>query len=612
MKRILLNKKSPSYYAEKGRALLDTEQKSKGIAILDKGLAFYPNSVLIHYQYAVFEMDEQHWNEASHHFSFVVNTTNKTYKIPEVYLSYVEALEQTDQITKGIEVLQQGLKQMKSDKMESKLVELLQVEKRWEEATEIVIKSFEQKTHSLPIDQYILLSDLYIEQKEYVRADYILREAIKIEPNNINLLRRYANVALNRQDWLNSLERHKYLLRHADNDDETEFNMLIYNAMLTQLLGEHEKASQLYTYIYNNFQTLINEERDGYRKLTIFDNGESRIEFYKNLKQVNKIVVSFDSLYMNWHEPAFGFKFLQRQDVDIIAVRRREKGSFQQDLTQEDFVSAVKTLVDGYEDKIAYGHSLGGYSALYFASHINCRILSMAPRISIHPIFGRKSVDSKHEFKHNLTNDYNADISPIIVYDPKSKVDNNYIEGDVLKAFPNAILIELPYSGHGIARHLLRMGVLKDFIQTVIDGGIPKYNRKLKGESGNYIRLLGRECLKRGKLNLAINLSARAIDLLPDDKYSIKLQVDVLRKQNKYKEAFEFAKKANKRFPRDVYFYLILIDLYIEQEDLIAAERELKIAISKFGNRKTLVDREEKLSKVRDKIVNLSLDMFNE
>src|SRR5699024_1992289 len=114
----------------------------------------------------------------------------------------------------------------------------------------------------------------------------------------------------------------------------------------------------------------------------------------------------------------------------------RRKKTYQQDLTQEDFNHTLNKLVQGYEDKIAYGHSLGGYLSLYYASNLNCRILSLAPRLSIHPKFGRKSFVNEYPFNHNESNNYNDKISPIVVYDPKSPVDNKYVNEEVLKKFP--------------------------------------------------------------------------------------------------------------------------------------------------------------------------------
>src|SRR5699024_3118242 len=153
---------------------------------------------------------------------------------------------------------------------------------------------------------------------------------------------------------------------------------------------------------------------------------------------------------------------------------------------------------------------------------------------------------------------------PIIVYDPKNKMDNTYVKEALLTAYPNAETIELTYGGHGIARHLLRMGVLKDFILAVIDGEMPKYNRKLKGNSANYCRLLGRECLKRKKLNWAVSLADKSFALLPDDRYVVKFKLDVIKTTEGHEAALYFIKSKVVKYPRKLSFRIILIEHYVE------------------------------------------------
>src|SRR5699024_8710877 len=154
---------------------------------------------------------------------------------------------------------------------------------------------------------------------------------------------------------------------------------------------------------------------------------------------------TFDSINMEWDKQPFGFSLLKKKNIDIIAVRKRKKQTYQQDLTQEDFYNTVYKLMYFYTDKIAYGFSLGAYSALYYTSLLNCRILSLAPRLSIHPRYGRKNYISKYEFKHNLSIGYNDSISHVIVYDPKNKIDNNFVTREVMESFPNAHLVKIPY-----------------------------------------------------------------------------------------------------------------------------------------------------------------------
>src|SRR5699024_11586427 len=100
----------------------------------------------------------------------------------------------------------------------------------------------------------------------------------------------------------------------------------------------------------------------------------------------------------------------------------------------------------------------------------------------------------------------NKDISHIIVYDPKNELDNTYINRGIIPYFPKSVLIKVPYGGHGIAPHLLKMGGLKNFVLSFIMGEVPNYDRKLKGKSNIYFRNLGNQCLKHNKFTCSVNL----------------------------------------------------------------------------------------------------------
>src|SRR5699024_11120364 len=140
------------------------------------------------------------------------------------------------------------------------------------------------------------------------------------------------------------------------------------------------------------------------------------------------------------------------------------------------------------------------YTSLYYGSAVGCGVLSLAPRLSMHPLFGKKD-GGKEKFKHTMYLPYNDIIKPIIVYDPKQKMDNRFIEMNVKKAYPNATLIKVPYGGHGIAPHLLRTGQLKEFILTILnEQKAPVYNKKLRNKSNIYLRVLAQACFNRGKL----------------------------------------------------------------------------------------------------------------
>src|SRR5699024_8430706 len=164
-----------------------------------------------------------------------------------------------------------------------------------------------------------------------------------------------------------------------------------------------------------------------------------------------------------------------------------------------DFMRVVRPIVEGYKDKMSYGFSLGAYNTLYFASRLNCRILALAPRLSIHPTFGKTKVIPKHTFNQELQFKLNKDIAPIIVYDSKNPLDNRFINEGVIPYFTNAQLIKLNYSGHGVAPYLRDMEQLKSFLYAFLKHETPIFNKKLKNQPIYYYLNVAQECFKHKK-----------------------------------------------------------------------------------------------------------------
>lgn len=583
-------------------------QKSKQLLkkVIRKSLYVYPGNWRIHRKLAIFLGGEKKWKQAVLHWDKVYKN-RKAKLFPENYLQYATALKNNNKDSEAIEILMAALSKYPTNKQVIlALSHLFTSKKKWQQASGVLIKLFEIEDVLQPVTAYNDLATSYVKQGLFDRAMYIVGRGIQQFPGEESLINCYANIAIHQRKWDMAVNRLEHLQSiYADN---MPMDSLIMLSMLYQLKGDNRKAANLFQHVLKKHKQEIDTDKKGYRKIVLFDNGESRIEFYKNLKKVNQVVVTFDSLYMDWDEPSFGFNFILRQDADIVAVRKRKKGESQQYLTQEEFVETVQLLVDGYSDKVAYGHSLGGYTALYYASKLNCRILSLAPRISIHPIYGKKSAVEKQPFQHHLSHDFNEQISPIIVYDPKDKLDSTYVHNELLVSYPNAQLVKMHYGGHGIARHLLRMGLLKKFLLAVLEGEVPKYDRSLKSNSANYCRLLGRECLRRNKIKWAWDLCERSVQLLPKDRHVIKFRVDMLIKLNKMDEAIAYAKQSVRKVPNNLHVRLILIDLYIGKGELIYAEREVKAAVKKFKASPKLTKR---MTKIDSMWGEAALNYFN-
>src|SRR5699024_5408318 len=193
----------------------------------------------------------------------------------------------------------------------------------------------------------------------------------------------------------------------------------------------------LFKHVLENHRDDILEEKLDHRKLTIFNKVDTVIHFSKSPLPTSNVVIIFDSLYMTHKNSLYGFKLLKELKFVIIALLKRKKKKYQQDLSLEEFTETVQLLLKNYEDKIAYGFSLGAYLALYFTSNLNCRILAIAPRISAHPVYGKKGVIKKEDFNHKLFIDKNRNISPVILFDRRNKMDNKYINEQLKQVFPN-------------------------------------------------------------------------------------------------------------------------------------------------------------------------------
>lgn len=478
----------------------------------------------------------------------------------------------------------------KSIRLNKEQALLLMANKDWKYAIhqwEKLIVLYESKKRKIPIDVFVKLSTCYRKVRKHGASERIIVKGLELYKNNKKLWNTYALIAIERKQWKIASERFDHLFQNCTK--ELSVNIYIRASMVYQIIGDVKKSNEIFQKALQKHPSKIEKDTKGYRKIILFDNGESRIEFYKKLAVTERVVVTFDSINMVWGSSPFAFKLLSRQNVDIIAVRKRKKQTYQQDLTQEDFVKTVSTVTEKYTDKVAYGFSLGAYATLYFASLINCRILSISPRLSIHPVYGRKKIIPKFEFKHNISFPYNPDITPVIVFDPKNKLDNTYIEREVIKAFPNARLIKIPYGGHGMAPHLLKMGLLKEFVLTVVnEEGVPKYNRKNKLKSSIYFRLLGDACLKRNKVHWALDLVEKSLEMLPNDKLGVKLKIKVLVRLHQVEEAIKFTEDSIELIPKVLELRLLLVDLYLESNALGKAREVVEQALEIWGEKKVL------------------------
>lgn len=460
------------------------------------------------------------------------------------YLSYIHALKSSGKNDTTVHVLQEAILRFpKNNKLKIKLFEQLILSKKWDEAIDL----WEQELYYIAKkDKRILVSIIKAYKKRgiYGRAEQIIKDGLKDNYDSIMLME-YVDIAIRQKKWELALYRIKVYFK--DDQTNSSFEIKIIEIMLMKILGKEESKD-----FYNNYKNHIKDSKRNYRRITIFNNGETKIDYYKKLNHNNSVIITFDSANMIWKNPPFAFKLLIRQNVDIIAVRKRRAKAKHQDLSREEFYNVVNKLVTTYKETLAYGYSLGGYTSLYYGSMLECNILSLAPRLSMHPVFGKEGKMDPINFKHIQHIPCNKNINPVIVFDPKQRLDNTYVQEGLINSFPNAHLIKIPYGGHGIAPHLLRTGQLKKFILTLInENEIPVYDSTKKRESNIYLRVLAQACYNRNKINWARQLVESSLKLKADDLYAIRLKIKILKKQENYKEALDYTSGVIKLMPKE-------------------------------------------------------------
>lgn len=462
------------------------------------------------------------------------------------------------------------------------LKDLTLMKKNWHQA----IRHLEFLINSKPtIDLYIKLAYCYSKVGLNKEHNILMERVINIYPQHESEIMGHVNYLIKNKKW--DLVYSIYL-KLIKEDIVLPIKHLLTLSMVAQIHGDNNYVDYILNEHVQNHSEFAEYKKMGYKKLILFDNGETRIEFYKKIKPVNQVVITFDSINMKWKALPFSYQYLKRKNVDIIAVRKRKAKTYQQDLSQEDFVKITEIITNKYSDKVAYGYSLGAYNALYYASLINCRIYSMSPRLSIHPIYGRASKIGKYQFKDNLSLPYNNEIAPIVVYDPKNKVDKRYIQNEVLKQFPKTKVIEISYGGHAMAHHLLRTGHLKKFVDNVLEGKTPKYDKSLRVNSNVYFRRLSDECFSHKKYNWALNLIDRSLEIVPDEISAIKIKVKILVANKQINEALIFIQNLIGKNPEKLQYRVLLIETYMKIGDLNQALKIWKEAIEIFGLKPSL------------------------
>lgn len=433
---------------------------------------------------------------------------------------------------------------------------------------------------------------LNIEEHELARKIALL--GIEQNQKNIPYLRFVAKNAMQTFDWKVAEKAYALLSK------EQQTAQFIYDhAVCLQLLGQQQEAQKLIQQAQQQFPKEYPKLfKDAYRKYIIFDNGKSRIELYKHQTPNQRVVATFDTIDKTFKDIPFSFNLIKKNDTDLVALRRDHVRNFHQDLSREAYIAATGAIFSTYEDKFAYGTSLGGYSSLYFGSLIpNVHILAMAPRNSANPHHGARTIVVKEPFKHISPHpiSYNPNIT--IVYDPQNTVDEAYIQHEILPAYPKAHILTIPYAGHRIPRFLAQTKQLKplvmDFLQKKPMSEIKR--GELRKQSSEYYWVMSDYCLQKNHAKWAIDFAKQAMDMMPDfDRPYVSISTALIT-LNRLDEAIIFSKQAYEKFPKEYKFAILLAEAYVANRDIRSAIDVLE----EFSSRKQVAKVKKMLSALR-------------
>lgn len=121
---------------------------------------------------------------------------------------------------------------------------------------------------------------------------------------------------------------------------------------------------------------------------------------------------------------------------------------------------------------VAYGNSVGAYAALYFGGALNARILSIAPRNTIHPLISVNPAQTAPLFTHRerLEDGPLSTHVPLVLFDPHQPKDARLVRRWILPAYPDADLRPLTRTGHSVIAVLQAKGLLRGIAEAFFRG----------------------------------------------------------------------------------------------------------------------------------------------
>ncbi|MBW8879953.1 MAG: hypothetical protein JF615_00630, partial [Asticcacaulis sp.] len=263
------------------------------------------------------------------------------------------------------------------------------------------------------------------------------------------------------------------------------------------------------------------------QETVIFDSDDLKVSSVGSGSQT--VFLTFNNYNARDQAAGFGTSFLRGRQYSVIVFINKQ-ANWSQSRHLDAALAAVRKskLFKKAKERIAYGASMGGFSALLLAGELGCvRALIGSPQISVDPRlvpFDTRFADEARKIDFVRPDARTGLVDTCryyIVYDPHHDIDRTHIE--LIGDRPNIVHIPARFGGHRVLVALKEQGVLADLVTGFAEDrldvhAILKRARRKRRESPTYLENLSRYCIAKGKLNYGAGVAALAFRL---DKTSL-------------------------------------------------------------------------------------------
>ena len=246
-----------------------------------------------------------------------------------------------------------------------------------------------------------------------------------------------------------------------------------------------------------------------------------KIEYFyeEEVNHRNLAYIFTPSMNRNLEGNHFGGDIFFRNGYDTIAIKVSNDDWFQSiPLNLFEVVSKINTR-KGYEKKIAYGSSMGGYASIALSKLLDCNaVIVFSPQFSIDEEFDKRwsAYAGKIDFKYRISKDSISSGCIFFIFYDNKDLDAVHVR-KLLEVLPidNTKLIRLPYTGHPSIQYLAEVGLIKDLVIKIANTGSAHGINFLENKrfSKSYFQYLSHHLLERNHVKWALSAIESAIQI---------------------------------------------------------------------------------------------------